>query len=179
MFDFVLIQVAQLEHYIIFSVVLGLILWLFYLFGCVNLNINSRRISVWGLFFGTTGVTQWALGALYLRLALVIWAVVFQVQLQMIHYVLFVAFSLEIAFIVLAKKGGLCDLLGVALIIAGLFTSNLLQEFNRTVRYEDIIAVTHITLGVFVCLYMLYVTGKDMGRISKIRRHNDVQIQVD
>lgn len=179
MFDFVIIQILQLEQYIIVSVVLGLILWIIYLFSCLNLNINSRRLSVLGLFFGTNGVLQWAIGALYLRLVLVIWAVVAQVQLQMVHYVLFVAFSLEIALIILFRKGGLSDLLGVGLIVAGLLTSNLLQEFNNTVRYETIIAVTHVTLGIFVCLYMMYVTGKDIGRISKIRRQRDVQIQMD
>lgn len=179
MFDYIMIQVLMLEEYIIVSVVLGLILWILYLFACVNLTIYSRRLSVLGLFFGTDGLLQWAIAALYLRLVLVLWVVVRAEQMQMMHYGLFALFSLEIAVITLIRKGGLSDLLGGVLIIAGLFTSNLLQEFNRTVRYEDIIAITHITLSIFVCLYMLYITGKDMGRISKIRRLKDVQIQMD
>lgn len=179
MFDFVMIQVLQLQQYIVVSVVLGLILWILYLFACVDLTIYSRRLSVLGLFFGTDGLLQWAIGTLYLRLVLVVWIVVTGVQMQMIHYSLFGLFTLEVVLIILVRKGGLSDLLGAILVVAGLLTSNLLQSFNRTVRYEDIVAVTHITLSVFVCLYMVYITGKDMGRISKIRRLKDVQIQMD
>lgn len=163
----------------IFSVIVGMVLLALHLFFCINLKMKSRRMYFMGLFYGTTFGEQWLIGAVYLRLLFVIWCVVFRVQLDLIHYGFFGIISFITVFALIIKRGGLTDVLGCVLVGAGLLTGNLLIEYNRQVRYETAIEAIYWCLGVFVVLYTLYLSFKELGRISKVRRRKHVQIEVE
>lgn len=179
MLDQVIAEVLKLQNYVIFSVIVGMALLVVHLFFCINLHMKSKRMRFMGLFYGTTFVENWLIGAIYLRLLFVIWCVVFRVQLDLIHYGFFGVISFVVVFALIVKRGGLTDVFGVILIGAGLLTSNLLMEYNRQVRYESALEAIYWCLGIFVILYTIYLSFKELGRISKVRRRSHVQIEIE
>ncbi len=179
MLDQVIAEVLKLQNYVIFSVIVGMAFLALHLFFSINLRMKSKRMHFMGQFYGTSFMEQWLIGAIYLRLFFVIWCVAFRVQLDLVHYGFYGVLSFTTIFFLIIKRGGLTDVFGIILIGAGLLTGNLLIEYNRQVRYEVAIEAIYWCLGVFVILYTVYLSCKELGRVSKVRRRKHVQIEVE
>ena len=161
--------VLQFRVFLSAAIAVALVLEIALLFGTKTFGWQRRNLWIYGFFFGLTKAQCYFLAASWLWLVFVATSALFVVNMQICHLALLLLLSA-------AKYGAwkrkitlLRDLFNSVLLFAAMMAENLLYSYLMETRFQIQIVVVLCLLILFIALYAIYFTVKDVQSLMQFR----------
>ena len=161
--------VLQFRVFLSAAIAVALVLEIALLFGTKTFGWQRRNLWIYGFFFGLTKAQCYFLAASWLWLVFAVTSAVFVVEMQVCHLALLLLLSA-------AKYGAwkrkiilLRDLFNSVLLFAAMMAENLLYSYLMETRFQIQIVVVLCLLILFIALYAIYFTVKDVQSLMQFR----------
>ena len=161
--------ILQFRVFLSAAIIVALVLEIALALGTRSFGWQKRNLWIYGFFFGLTKSQCYFLAASWLWLIFVVTSAVFVVEMQVCHLALLLLLSA-------AKYGAwkrklilLRDLFNSVLLFAAMMAENLLYSYLMETRFQIQIVVVLCLLILFIALYAIYFTVRDMQSLMQFR----------
>lgn len=159
----------MLKGYMMWAAGLGILLGLAYRLSLRYFGWNRVLIRIHGLFTDLSQTEQIRLSCLYLRLVMVIYAVVTMTVSRPVYPAMLISFAVILGILSFRIRGILEEAGNTLLMLGGLYSSGVLLAYMREIRFENSIFAVYVLAGLFMVLYTTYFFLRDIKKISEGR----------
>jgi hypothetical protein len=167
--------VGALWETVLLAAVVAVLLFLLTLVFTKHMGWRKKRAFVFGMLYGMTDRERLWLSGQIVRQICIVSTVCFGVRPGVPHMILFAGlFLIEAAAPPFAGPGRLCfSFANNAVVFGALFVGAMLYGFLRDVRGDARILLIYVLMGLFVSLYALYFTLRDLSVLIEGRNRFD------
>lgn len=170
MFGRIVDAIWTLKGYMLAAAVSGLFLGLLYRVSLKRFGWSGKLIKIHGLFTDLTTPDQIQVCSLYLRLVMVLYAVVTMTVGRPVYPAMLICFGGILGIFSRRIRKLLEELGNTLLLLGGFYAEGLLVAYMREIRYENSIFIVYVLAGLFVALYTAYFFLRDIKNISEGRQ---------
>lgn len=164
--------VLQFRVFLIAAIIVALAMEIALLFGTKHFGWQRKNLWIYRFFFGLTRPQCCFLAASWLWLLFTATSALFVVDMQLCHLAMLLLLSAAKFTTWKRMKMLLRDLFNSVLLFAAMMAENLLHSYLLETRFQFPIFIILGLLIVFIILYALYFTLRDMYLLAKDRAMN-------
>jgi hypothetical protein len=165
-----LAAVLAMQDFLWAALAVAVLLTLGLVLGTGNVDWKKRRMKVLGLLFGLRSVDALWISSAVIRVVFVISVVLFHIEMSLPFLVFYAAvFLLGLLTLRRSPSKYIVEIVSGVVTGAALVVTNIMWSFLMEVRSDTAILIVYILLSVFMALYTLYVSVKDLGDLFERR----------
>ena len=164
--------VLQFRVFLIAAIIVALAMEIALLFGTKHFGWQRKNLWIYRFFFGLTRPQCCFLAASWLWLLFTATSALFVVDMQLCHLAMLLLLSAAKFTAWKRMQMLLRDLFNSVLLFAAMMAENLLHSYLLETRFQFPIFIILGLLIVFIILYALYFTLRDMYLLAKDRAMN-------
>ena len=164
--------VLQFRVFLIAAIIVALAMEIALLFGTKHFGWQRKNLWIYRFFFGLTKPQCCFLAASWLWLLFAATSALFVVDMQLCHLAMLLLLSAAKFTAWKRMQMLLRDLVNSVLLFAAMMAENLLHSYLLETRFQFPIFIILGLLIVFIILYALYFTLRDMYLLAKDRAMN-------
>ncbi len=179
MFGRIIDAVWMLKGYMASAVGLSFLLWLLYRISLRRFRWDGKSIRLHGFFTDLSERDRIRVSCLYLRLVMVVYAVVTMTVGRPVYPVMLICFGVILGLLGCRVRKIVEEAGNTLLMLGGLYAGGLLLAYMREIRFENSIFAVYVLAGLFMVLYTAYFFLRDIKNISEGRKkiHGNLKIR--
>lgn len=171
------ICISSFQTYVFVTIIVTIALYIIISALSLKLTVAKKKMAYLGLFYGLKTSDMLRLSTAYLKLLFIIVSIITCKQLEIYHYLYFIALLLIFHFIKFKILDFFLAILNATMICIGLLVENMLMEYIHIIKFKSSYFFMYILFGIIIVLYSIYLFILEYGKISSEKKVKDVRIK--